>query len=87
MSCLYDEHLNYPSAGTKKLNLKLLSTFMSDVEDEVVKPIKRTGSQKILKKLELIDERLTKYLINLNQSINSWIKTAIFPKLKECLYE
>ena len=39
----------------KKFSLKLL--YMSD-EDDVVKPIKHTSSQKILEKLELIGKRL-----------------------------
>ena len=35
---------------------------MSDVDDEVVKPIKRISSQKILEKLELIEKKINEVL-------------------------
>ena len=35
---------------------------MSDVDDEVVKPIKRISSQKILDKLELIEKKINELL-------------------------
>ena len=47
----------------KRFNLKLLYSFMSDVDDEVVKPIKRSSSQKVLEKLKLIEKKLEE-LIN-----------------------
>ena len=36
---------------------------MSDVDDEVIKPIRRISSQKILEKLDLIEKKLEE-LIN-----------------------
>ena len=35
---------------------------MSDVDDEVVKPIKRISSQKILEKLDLIEKKVNELL-------------------------
>ena len=35
---------------------------MSDVDDEVVKPIKRISSQKILEKLDLIEKKINELL-------------------------
>ena len=46
----------------KSFNLKLLYSFMSDVDDEVVKPIKRISSQKILEKLDLIEKKINELL-------------------------
>ena len=47
---------------SKSFNLKPLYSFMSDVDDEVVKPIKRISSQKILDKLELIEKKSNELL-------------------------
>ena len=52
----------------KSFNLKLLYSLMSDVDDEVVKPIRRISSQKILEKLELIDQ---------------WIKIVMCIRIRE----
>ena len=42
----------------QSFNLKRLYSKMSDVDDEIVKPIKRISSQKILEKLELIEKKI-----------------------------
>ena len=55
---------------------------MSDVDD-VVKPIKRISSQKILEKLELIEKNLKNYLINLNQLKSQWIKIVMLTRIRE----
>ena len=42
---------------------------MSDVDDEVVKPMKRIRSQQILEKLEVIDKKIDE-LINSPKQVN-----------------
>ena len=55
---------------------------MSDVDD-VVKPIKRISSQKILEKLELIEKKLEELLNNLNKLKSQWIKIVMLTRIRE----
>ena len=50
---------------------------------DVVKPIKRISSQKILEKLELIEKNLKNYLINLNKLKSQWIKIVMLTRIRE----
>ena len=66
---------------------------MSDVDDasadasrgsrDIVKPIKRISSQKILEKLELIGKNLKNYLINLNKLKSQWINIVMLTRIRE----
>ena len=58
---------------------------MSDVDDVVIKPIKRISSQKILEKLDLIEKKINELLtnLNLNQLINQWIKILMCIRIRE----
>ena len=58
---------------------------MSDVDDEVVKPIKRISSQKILEKLELIENKLEE-LINKPKQIKKPDKDSDAYKNKRSVY-
>ena len=67
---------------------------MSDVDDasadasrgsrDVVKPIKRISSQKILEKLELIEKKLEE-LLNKPKQVkkNQWIKIVMLTRIRE----
>ena len=66
---------------------------MSDVDDasadasrgsrDVVKPIKRISSQKILEKLELIEKKLEELLNKPKQVKNQWIKIVMLTRIRE----
>ena len=66
----------------KSLVLKLLYSIMSDVDDEVVKPIKCISNQKILEKLELIEKKIDE-LIQKKQVKNQWRKIVILTRIRE----
>ena len=66
---------------------------MSDVDDasadasrdsrDIVKPIKRISSQKILEKLELIEKKLEELRNKPKQITNQWIKIVMLTRIRE----